>query len=300
MGEIMKLLTHLLKKQAHHVIAVACAHDEDVLQAVIKAKNARIADAILVGNQQRIEALLSSLHAPSFTIIHEIDDHEAVKKCIQLIKMQEATILMKGLVDTSVLLKYVVSTAEGLKASPTLAHVSLIKVDAIDRYLILSDAAMNIAPTLETKKHIIEHCVHVAQSLHFEPIRVGVICAVEKVNPKMPCTLDAVELKAMNNQGILSGCIVDGPFALDNALSVEAAQHKGIRSEIAGLCNVLIMPNIEAGNMLYKSITYLSSGEVAGVVMGAKVPIVVTSRADSDVSKLNSIMLAAIIAQHPR
>lgn len=294
----MKLLTHLLRKQTQHIIAVACAHDEDVLQAIIKAKHAQIADAILVGDQQRIETLLVSLDAPSFKIIHECDDHEAVKKCIQLVKNHEATILMKGLVDTSVLLKHVVSTTEGLKASPTLAHVALVKVDAIDRHLILSDAAMNITPALEPKKHIIEHCVHVAQSLHFSPINVGVICAVEKVNPKMTCTLDAIELKAMHARGEITGCNLDGPFALDNALSVEAALHKGMTSEIAGQCNVLLMPNIEAGNILYKSITYLSQGEVAGVVMGAQVPIVVTSRADSDVSKLNSIMLAAIIAQH--
>lgn len=294
----MNQLKELIYKDSHHIIAVACAHDEDVLSAMIKAKNASIADAILVGNKPLIDELLTKLDGPSFRIIHEVDNHEAVKRCIQLIKDHEATILMKGLVDTSILLKYVVSSQDGLKASTTLAHVALVKVASYHRYLLLSDGAMNILPILEAKKHIIEHCVRVAKAIHINPIRVGMICAVEKVNPKMQCTLDAIELKRMNEQGMIKDCIVDGPFALDNALSKEAAKHKGIESENAGLIDVLIMPNIEAGNVLYKSITYLAQGDVAGIVMGAQVPIVVTSRSDSDESKLNSIVLATLVAQN--
>ena len=293
------MITHLkqLLTQSNHTIAVACAHDDDVLSAIIQAKEHGIANAILVGEEAKINAILKQYPTHTFRIIHEEDPHEAVKQCIQLVKNKEATILMKGLVDTSILLKHVVNTQDGLKASPTLAHVAVVKVASMDRYLILSDAAMNILPSLEAKVHIIEHCVKVAQAININPIRVGCICAVEKVNPKMQCTLDAITLKTMNEQGVIKGCIVDGPFALDNALSVEAAHHKGITSANAGLIDVLLLPNIESGNVLYKSITYLAQGESAGIIMGAQVPIVVTSRADSDKIKLNSIALALLIAQ---
>jgi phosphate butyryltransferase len=294
---IQQFLSQLNHHQVH-TIAVACAHDEDVLSAIIQAKEANIADAILVGKQPLIETILKRLNSSySFTIIDEPDNELAVKTCINLIKDNKANMLMKGLVDTSVLLKQVVSTQDGLKASPVLAHVAVVKVAAIDRLLIMSDGAMNLLPNLEQKVHILNHCVTVAKACKFDPIRVGVICAVEKVNPKMQCTLDAIELKSMNEQGLIKDCVVDGPFALDNALSVEAAKHKGMSSPHAGLSNVLLLPNIESGNVLYKAVTYLANGETAGVIMGAAVPIVVTSRSDSDKNKLNSIALAALIAQ---
>jgi phosphate butyryltransferase len=281
-----------------HKIAVACAHDEDVLSAVFQAKKANIADAILVGDKTKIESLLKDHNWDlNFEIIHEPENEQAVKQCIQLIHLKKANILMKGLVDTSVLLKQVVSTESGLKASPVLAHVAIFNVPALDRLMVMSDGAMNILPNLEQKAHIIRHCVEVAKAIELDPVRVGVICAVEKVNPKMECTLHAVELKKMNEEGLIKDCIVDGPFAIDNAVSVEAAKHKGITSPNAGLINVLLHANIEAGNVMYKTITYLAQGETAGVVMGAHVPIVVTSRADSDKNKLNSIALAALIAQ---
>jgi phosphate butyryltransferase len=295
---IQQFLSHLNQNQTH-TIAVACAHDEDVLSAIIQAKDANIANAILVGNQVLIEKILNDLHSRhEFLIINEPNNELAVKTCIELIKQEKANMLMKGLVDTSVLLKQVVSTQDGLKASPVLAHVAVVKVSAIDRLLIMSDGAMNILPTLEQKIHILNHCVSVAKACQFNPIRVGVICAVEKVNPKMQCTLDAIELKSMNENGLIKDCIVDGPYALDNALSVEAAKHKGMTSAHAGLSNVLLLPNIESGNVLYKAVTYLAQGETAGVIMGASVPIVVTSRSDSDKNKLNSIALAALIAQN--
>ena len=294
---MIELLQTKLTSQ-NHKIAVACAHDEDVLSAIIQAKKANISDAILVGDQVKIETILKENNWDlNFEVIHEPDNEQAVKQCIQLIHSKKANILMKGLVDTSVLLKQVVSSESGLKASPVLAHVAIFKVPTLDRLMVMSDGAMNILPNLEQKAHIIAHCVTVAKSIELDPVRVGVICAVEKVNPKMECTLHAIELKKMNEEGLIKDCIVDGPFAIDNAVSIDAAKHKGITSPNAGLINVLLHPNIEAGNVMYKTITYLAQGETAGVVMGAHVPIVVTSRADSDTNKLNSIALAALIAQ---
>lgn len=293
------LYSKLISQQ--HKIAVACAHDEDVLSAVYQAKKANISDAILVGDQVLIKSILANHNWDlNFEIIHESDKEKAVKQCIQLIHSKKANILMKGIVDTSVLLKQVVSSDSGLKASPVLAHVSIFKVPTLDRLMVMSDGAMNIQPNLEQKAHIIAHCVEVAKAIELNPIRVGVICAVEKVNPKMECTVHAVDLKKMNELGLIKDCIVDGPFAIDNAVSIEAAKHKGITSSNAGLINVLLHANIEAGNVMYKTITYLAQGETAGVVMGATVPIVVTSRADSDKNKLNSIALAALIAQQQK
>jgi phosphate butyryltransferase len=294
---IQQFLSQLNHHQTH-TIAVACAHDEDVLSAIIQAKDAGIANAILVGKQELIQSILKDLHSNhEFLIIDEPNNEQAVKICIDCVKQSKANMLMKGLVDTSVLLKQVVSTQDGLKASPVLAHVAVVKVPTIGRMLIMSDGAMNILPSLEQKVHILNHCVEVAKALQFDPIRVGVICAVEKVNPKMQCTLDALELKSMNESGLIKDCVVDGPYALDNALSIEAAEHKGMTSAHVGLSNVLLLPNIESGNVLYKAVTYLAQGETAGVIMGASVPIVVTSRSDSDKNKLNSIALAALIAQ---
>jgi phosphate butyryltransferase len=295
---IQQFLSQLNHHQTH-TIAVACAHDEDVLSAIIQAKDAGIANAILVGKQELILSILKDLHSNhEFLIIDEPINEQAVKICIDCVKQSKANMLMKGLVDTSVLLKQVVSTQDGLKASPVLAHVAVVKVPTIGRMLIMSDGAMNILPSLEQKVHILNHCIEVAKALQFDPIRVGVICAVEKVNPKMQCTLDALELKSMNESGLIKDCVVDGPYALDNALSIEAAKHKGMTSAHVGLSNILLLPNIESGNVLYKAVTYLAQGETAGVIMGASVPIVVTSRSDSDKNKLNSIALAALIAQN--
>lgn len=278
-------------------IAVVCAQDKDVLSSVVLAKKQGIADAILVGEQAKIETLLNELDPfISFEIIDQSDKEQAVKTAITLIHQKKASILMKGFVDTSVLLKQVVQSDTGIKAASLLTHITLIKSEHIDRLLLMSDGAMNIAPTVAQKAEIINHCVVVAKKLGINPVKVGVICAVEKVHPKMVCTLEAQELVNLNKQGMIKDCIVDGPFGLDNAISIEAAKHKGIDKPIAGLVDVLLMPDIEAGNIFYKCVTYFGKADVAGIIVGAQVPIVVTSRADSDQIKLTSIALACVLS----
>jgi phosphate butyryltransferase len=187
---------------------------------------------------------------------------------VKLVAEGEAQVVMKGLIDTSVLLKAVLDKEFGLRTENVLSHVAVADVGDFDRLFYITDAAMNIAPDVTAKKQIIENVVQVANALgNFNP-KVACVCAVEKVNPKMQATLDAAELVRMNQSGELTGCVVAGPFALDNAVSIEAAKHKGIDDPVAGNADILLMPSIEAGNMLYKSIVFFAKGKIAGIVVG--------------------------------
>ena len=199
---------------------------------------------------------------------------------------------MKGIVDTSVILKAVLDKEIGLKDAPVLSHVAVFDVEGFDRLLYMTDPAMCIAPDVEQKMHIIENAVKVAHALGNENPVVSCLCAVEKVNPKMQATLDAAELVARNGRGEIAGCTVCGPLALDNAISEEAARHKGISDPNAGKADILLVPYIEAGNIFYKSLTYMAKASNAGMIVGAKAPVILTSRADSDETKLNSIAVA--------
>jgi len=205
---------------------------------------------------------------------------------------------MKGLVDTAIILKAVLDKEIGLRTAKVLSHVAVADIDGYDRLFYITDAAMNIEPDLQTKKQIIENAVQVAKALGNDRPKVACVCAVEKVNSKMPATLDADELVKMNQLGDLTGCTVAGPLALDNAVSIEAAQHKGITNPVAGNADILLMPCIETGNTLYKSIGFFAKGRIAGIVVGAKAPIVLTSRADSDSAKLNSIAMGILLANN--
>ena len=232
----------------------------------------------------------------SMKIVDEADPISACAKAVGLVAGGECGLLMKGLVDTSVILKAVLNKEEGLRTDRILSHVTVAQVEAIDRFFLITDAAMNLYPDLMAKKQIIDNAVYVAHALGIEVPKVAAVCAVEKVNPKMPCTLDAKELSDMAKRGEILGCEVDGPFALDNAVSVLAAKHKGITTPNAGVADILLVPNIEAGNMLYKSVTFFANGTAAGMIVGAKAPIVLTSRADSDTNKLVSIALSVVVA----
>ena len=204
--------------------------------------------------------------------------------------------VMKGLVDTSIILKAVLNKEVGLRCGKILSQVSILDIPSYDRLILLTDPAMNISPDLNAKKQIIENAVEVAKSMDIEMPKVACICAKEKVNPKMPDTVEAKELEDMCKNGEIKDCIVGGPLALDNAISIEAAKHKGIDNPVAGKADILLMPDIKAGNVLYKSVVFFAKGDTAGIVMGAKVPIVLTSRADSDIAKLNSIALGVLVA----
>jgi phosphate butyryltransferase len=277
------------------VVAVAQAADSDVLKAVVNAHQFEIADFILIGDQEIIHSILSDLNydVDHFTLIHELDAKKASQLAVRQVIEGKADILMKGLVSTADLLKAVLDKEHGLRTSKLISHVATFEVEGYDRLLFVTDAAMNIAPDLKEKVEIIRNCVEVARSLGVENPRVAPVCPVEVVNPAMQSTVDAASLTLMGNRGQIKGCIIDGPLALDNAISIEAAKHKRIRSEVAGRADILLVPTIEVGNVLYKSLVYFAKAKVGALVVGAKAPVILTSRADSDQAKLNSIALAA-------
>ncbi|MCR4443527.1 MAG: phosphate butyryltransferase [Peptococcaceae bacterium] len=288
-----------VKQKEPKTIAVAAAQDKGVLSAVDSACRQGIIKAILVGDKSETEriAKVIGLDLAKFEIIDIRDKEEACLKAVELVHNGQAALPMKGFVDTEMILKAVLDKKVGLKTGRLLSHVGVLSVPGYERLFIISDSAMTIAPTLSEKVDIINNAVAVARALGIEVPKVAVICAVEKVNPKMPATIDAEILTQMNERGEITGCLVKGPLALDNAVSPEAAEHKGIRHPVAGRADVLITPDIEAGNILNKSMEYFGYAEKAGIIMGAKVPIILTSRASSDQSKLNSIALGVLVAQ---
>ncbi len=279
-------------------LSVAVAQDAEVLLAVDAAYKMGIASAVLVGDEAQIRQIAEQLNIclGNYEIVHEADKTEACRKAVKLVRDGEADVVMKGIVDTSVILKAVLDKEIGLRQSPVLSHVAVFEVPGYDRLFYLTDAAMNIAPDAETKKHILRNAVQVAHAFGNENPIAACLCAVEKVNPKMQATLDAAALVEANKAGEIEGCTVIGPLALDNAISVEAAHHKGITDPNAGHADILLVPAIEVGNEFYKSMVFMARAKNAGVIVGAKAPVVLTSRADSDETKLNSIALALQIA----
>lgn len=283
--------------ERRRVIAVAAAEDEPVLQAVTKAKELGLCDAVLVGDEEKILSLLKELSLEStFKIIEEKNPAKAAKIAANLVREGECDILMKGLVDTKSLLRAVLDKETGLATGNLISHIAAFEVPGYDRMLFVTDAAMNTYPGLKEKVGILTNAVSFVKSLGVDTPKVAAICAVEVVNEAMQATVDAAMLSKMNDRGQIRGCIVDGPLALDNALSVEAAEHKGIKSPVAGHADILLMPNIESGNVLYKALTYTTESKSGGVLLGAKAPVVVTSRADSFESKVNSIAMAVLNA----
>ncbi|GAA0351162.1 phosphate butyryltransferase [Bacillus horti] len=293
-AELIESATKIKRK----TIAVAQAADLDVLQAVTEASSKGIADFILIGQEAEITELLKGIGSSTeeFHIIDEPNIKRCCQLAVQLVRDGEADIVMKGLVSTADLLKAVLSKEHGLRASDLISHVAAFEVEHYDRLILVTDSAMNIAPSLTEKAAIIENAVKVAHSLGISCPKVAPVCAVEVVNPNMPSTLDAAALALMNQRGQLKGCVVDGPLALDNALSLEAATHKGIVSEVAGYADILAVPSIEVGNILYKSLIYFAKAKVGAIIVGAKAPIILTSRADSAEAKLYSIALASLYA----
>lgn len=293
--EILKVA----KERGPKTIAVAVAQDVEVLSAVNGAKEMGIAEAILVGDKDEIAGAAKEcgVDINKFEVLDIKDKSEACRKAVELVSTGKAHIVMKGLVDTSIILKAVLDEKIGLRTGNVLSHVAVFDVPGYDRLFYVTDAAMNIAPNLQQKKQIIENAIQVANALGNSEPKVAMLAAVEKVNPKMQATLDAAEIVRMNESGELKGCVVGGPFALDNAISVEASKHKGITHPVAGYADILMVPVIEAGNMLYKSMVFFARAKNAGIIVGAKAPVVLTSRADSDEAKLNSIAIGTLMAK---
>lgn len=298
MAKSFENLLELAQKRGPKKVSVAVAQDKDVLSAVKNAAELKIAEPILVGDKEKILAIGKEINfdLSGIEIIHEEDGATACRIATELVSSGKADVLMKGLIDTSVIMKQVLDSEIGLRTGNVISHVAVFDVPTYHKVFIVTDAAMNIAPNLEQKKEIIENAVVLAQSLDIERPKVAVLAAKEKVSPKMEATVHAKELADMNKNGEILGCLVDGPFALDNAVSKESAILKGIDSEVAGDADILLAPDIEAGNVLYKCLSFLANAKSAGLIVGTKAPIVLTSRADNEESKLNSIALAVLMA----
>lgn len=279
-------------------IAVAVAQDEDVLKAVSAAHDLGIASAVLVGDKPGIESISisSDLDIRRHEIINVRDKVEACRQAVHLVRQGRASILMKGFVDTGIILKAVLDKESRLMTGSLLSHVGVLAVEGFDRFFILSDAAMNIAPTLDEKAAIIRNAVKVAHALGNPYPKVAVLCAAEETNSPVAAALDAARLVSMNQRGEVDGCIIGGPFALDIAISAQAANHECISHPVAGCADILITPNLEAGNILNKSMEYFAGARKAGIIMGAGAPIILTSRASSHRAKLNSIALSVLVA----
>ena len=282
-------------------VAVAVAQDEPVLEAVREAKERKIADAILVGDKDKIAEVASKIgmNLDDYEVIHEPDDTAAALKAVELVHDKKADTLMKGLVATKTFLKSILNKEVGLRTGQQMSHVSVFDIEGIDRLLFLTDVAFNTYPNVDDKQKIIENAVKVANACGIDMPKVAGVCAVEVVNPAMQCTVDAAELAERNKRGEIKDCIVEGPFSLDIALEEEAAQHKGIKdSQVAGNADILLLPDIDAGNIMYKCITHTTNAKNGCVLVGTSAPVILTSRADSFETKVNSIALAAVVAEN--
>ncbi|MEH7377070.1 phosphate butyryltransferase [Neobacillus drentensis] len=298
------LLDSLINKAAQvssNTVAVAAAEDLEVIEAVIAALDRNIANFILFGDEEKINSIIELKKQKTISnnylkVINADSNAAAAELAVKAVFNKEANVLMKGNIPTNIFLKAVLNKEYGLRTGNVLSHIAAFEVPGFNRFTIVTDAAMNIAPDLEQKAQIIKNAVSLARSIGIEIPKVAPIAAVEVVNPAMQATLDAALLTVMNKRGQISDCIVDGPLGLDNAVSTLAAEHKGIHSEVAGNADILLVPTIEVGNVLYKSLIYFANAKVGAVIAGAKAPIVLTSRADSAESKLYSLALALCCA----
>jgi len=288
-------LIQTVKQSETKVIAVAYAHDPDVLGALDRAREEDLARGILVGPAGKIREAAESVgvNVGGFEVVDIADEKAATAKAVELVREGKADVLMKGLCSTSTLMSAVLNKETGLRAGGVMSHLAAFEISSYPKLIILSDAAMNIAPDLNAKISMIESSVHAARRLGIEVPKVAIIGAVEKVNPEsMPCTADAAVLTQMNRRGQIKNCIIDGPLAVDNAFSKKSCEVKGIDSPVGGDADIAITPDIEAGNIFYKLMAYLAGAKTAGIIVGAKKPIVLTSRSDSEEIKFLSIVFA--------
>lgn len=293
--DIFKMAKNIEPKKK---IAVAVAQDEVVLKAVSNAVENGICNAVLFGDKEEIEKIANkeNISLSNFEIRDYKDKKEAIKNAVESVSKGETDLPMKGKCTTGELLSVFLKEEYGLRTKNTMNLVSVFEIPTYHKLLIVSDAGMLIAPTLQQKIDEVNNAVSVAHKIGIETPKVAIVGAVEQVNTKMPATTDAAIITQMNRRNQIKGCIVDGPFAMDNAISKEAAEHKGIVSDVAGDADIIIMPQIEAGNIFYKSMVFLGNSKVASTILGGKKPVVLTSRADSDEAKLNSIAISVLMA----
>ncbi|WP_338789205.1 phosphate butyryltransferase [Metabacillus sp. FJAT-53654] len=276
------------------IVAVASAEDEEVIEAVSEAIKRNLAHFLLFGKKEEIEDLLiaKGIGKDHVQIIQARTKEQATELAVRAVHQNEASVLMKGNVPTATLLKAVLNKEYGLRTGRILSHVAIFEVPGFSKFTIVTDAAMNLEPDLQQKEQIVVNAVNIARAIGIDKPKVAALAAVEIINPAMQATIDAASLTLMNKRGQIKDCLIDGPLALDNAISLEAAKHKGIDSDIAGQADILLVPTIDVGNVLYKSLIYFAKASVGAVIAGAKAPIVLTSRSDSSESKLYSLALA--------
>ncbi len=296
MFRTLKDLQAVINKKEKKKLVLAVSQDSQSLGAIHDAYKAGFIEPVLIGSQPETEHLIKEggYDFAGVKMIHAASPEESVELAVKMVHDHKADILMKGKVATPILLKGVLNKEWGLRTGRLLSHIALFEVNTYHKLIAVTDVAMNIAPNLSDKIQIVNNSVEYLNKMGIAKPKVAVLGAIEMVNENMQATLDAALLSKMNQRDQIRNCIIDGPLAFDNAVSFESAKHKGIKSEVAGDTDLLLMPDIEVGNVLYKSLVFFAKAKVASVILGASAPIVLTSRSDSEEAKLNSIMLAAI------
>jgi phosphate acetyltransferase len=286
--------------QERTAITISVAHpcDEVSLESAVEGARLGIIKPILVGPVARIRdaAVRAKLDISGLELVASAHSHDSAAKAVEIVRSGRAEALMKGSLHTDELMGAVVSREGGIRTARRISHCFIMDVPGHPDALIITDAAVNIAPDLEAKVDIVQNAIDLAHAMGAAQVRVAILSAMETVNPKVPSTVEAAALCKMADRGQITGALLDGPLALDNAISPQAAKVKGIVSEVAGRANVLLVPDLEAGNMLAKSLSFLAGADAAGIVLGAKVPIVLTSRADSLLTRLASCAVAVLVA----
>jgi phosphate acetyltransferase len=285
-------------------VTTAVAHpcDESSLKAAVEAADGELIRPILVGPQARIRAVAEQcgLDIAAFRLVDMPHSHASAAKAVEIVRAGEAETLMKGSLHTDELMGEVVRKEGGLRTERRISHAFIMDVPTYAKPLAVTDAAINIFPDLETKVDIVQNAIDMAHALGRELPKVAILSAVETVTPKIPSTIDAAALCKMAERGQITGALLDGPLAFDNAISKEAAAIKGIRSEVAGDADILVVPDLEAGNMLAKQLSFLANADAAGIVLGARVPIILTSRADTVRARMASCAVAVLLAHARR
>ena len=280
-------------------ISVAMAEDVGLISAIDEARKAGLVEAVLVGDEAKVKACIAEAGAKEgdYSIIDEKSEAKCGIVAVSEVSSKRADVYMKGQLHTDHFLRGMLNKEVGLRSGKVISHCYFHEIEGYDRILFISDAAFNTYPDLKQKADILQNTVNFARALGVECPKVACLAAVEVVNPDMPCTLDAAALVLMNQRGQIKNCVVDGPLALDNAINEEAAKIKKITSPVAGKADVLLVPDIDAGNMLAKALVYFTKNETAGIIVGASAPVILTSRADSPRAKMLSIA-AAVMMSH--
>jgi phosphate acetyltransferase len=290
-------LIEAAQKHAPATTAIAHPCDQVSLESAVKAAALKLIKPILVGPEKRIRSVAAenNLDISGFEIVDAEHSVESAAKAVALVREGRAEALMKGSLHTDEIMAAVVARDTGLRTSRRISHCFVMDVPHHDQPLIITDAAVNIAPDLKSKVHITQNAIDLAHALNAKEVRVAILSAMETVNPDVPSTLEAAALCKMADRGQITGALLDGPLALDNAISLDAAAIKKIESPVAGRANVLVVPDLEAGNMLAKSLSFLANADAAGIVLGAKVPVILTSRADEEGARLASCAVALLL-----